>query len=142
MNSRKAVWSLLLVGLCTGLVLASDRARTELTDEEITKKLVGKWEEEINEDAAKGKVTLEYKKDGNLAAEGTVDAGGQNIKFKIAATWKVKDKELIVTFDKVEPEGLIPAGTVSRDKILSIDEKSCSYRDQKGSEKKMTRLKD
>lgn len=143
MDIRKAGWSFLVVGLCTGLALAaSGSVRPELTDEEITTKLVGKWEEEFNEDNVKGKATIEYKKDGTASADGNIEVNGQNIKFKITATWKVKDKELNFTFDKVEPEGLIPAGTVSKDKILTIDDKTCTYKDERGKEKKMTRLKD
>lgn len=135
-------WFLVLAFASAPLAVHGWAIAEDLSDEEITKRLVGKWEEEVDEDGIKGKVTIDYKKDGKAFAEGTLEIGGQNIKIKVEGSWKVSAKELVFTFDKVEPEGLVPVGTVSRDKILTIDEKSCTYRDEQGKERKMTRLKD
>lgn len=126
------------VCLFVGSVLAAP-ARTELTDEEITKKLVGKWDETLEQEGVKGKVTLEYKKDGVLEAEGTLEIGGKEVKIKVTCKWKVEKGELIETIEKAEPEGLIPAGTVTKDKVLSIDDKTCTYKDEMGKEHTKTR---
>jgi hypothetical protein len=139
MDTRKTGWALLVCCLFAGVTLAGT---ADVADKDITEKIVGKWSEEINEDGVKGKATMEYKKDGTMTGEGTLEVNGQNIKVTIECKWKAENGNLVVTFEKVTPDGLIPQGHVSKDKILSIDDKSCTYKDEKGKERKMTRLKD
>lgn len=141
MEMRKTGWALLVGCLFAGVTLAG-MARADVTDKEITEKIVGKWSEEIEEDGVKGKATIHYKKDGTMTAEATLEANGQNIKISAECKWKAENGELVVTFEKVTPEGIIPAGHVSKDKILSFDDTTCKYKDEKGKEKKMTRIKD
>lgn len=140
MRKRNAGWAGIALVLCFGGVFAQG-IRYEITDKEITEKIIGKWSEDINDDQVKGKANLEYKKDGTMTGDGTLEVGGQNIKFTIECKWKVENGELAVTFVKITPEGLIPPGTVSKDKILTIDDKGCTYRDEKGKERKMTRVR-
>lgn len=129
----------LVLGLSVG---ATVTARTEVTDKEITEKIVGKWSLERDDEGVKCKGTVEYKKDGTLAAEGTFETADQMIKFKVTGKWKAENGFMVETYEMIDPEGLMPAGTISKDKVLSLDDKTYSYENEQGKKRKLTRIKD
>lgn len=141
MRNRLAVCTMLALCCFVGTALAST-ITFDVPDKDITEKIVGKWNEEFDEMGIKLKATIVYKKDGTLTAEGSIDANGQTINIKVSGKWKVESGTLVETYEKVEPENLMPAGTTTKDKVLSIDDKTCTYRTEEGKERKRTRIKD
>jgi hypothetical protein len=108
---------------------------TKLSDEEITKLMVGKWE---NADKF-GNITIRtvenFKKDGTLEREDTIN-GSQKVNVK--ATWEVKDGVLTT----VVLEGGPGKGTTVRGKVVSIDYKSQLVQMEAGAEVTKTRVKE
>ena len=136
---KRHMAGLAALALCC-FVGTSLAARADVTDKEINEKIVGKWNEEFEENGIKVKVTLNYKKDGVLEAEGTVDANGMTINIKVTGKWKAENGALVETYEKSEPEGLIPAGKTTTDKVLSIDDKTHTIKTEEGKERKRTRI--
>jgi hypothetical protein len=138
---RKHMAGLAMLALClfASTTLAT---RADVTDKEINEKIVGKWSEEYEENGIKVKLKLDYKKDGGYEAEGTVVTPDMTINIKVSGKWKAENGELVETYEKIEPEGLMPAGTVTKDKVLSLDDKTHTIRTEKGKEHKRTRITD
>ncbi len=130
---------LLLAAACVfglaSLAPADEPAPKKLSDEEITKLMVGTWEDS----ARFGNVTIrtveKYKKDGTVEREDTING---NEKKYSKLTWSVKDGVLI----KVVVEGGPGKGVTIKGKVVSIDEKSQFLEMEAGAEVKRTRLKD
>jgi hypothetical protein len=118
-----------------GLGLDDKPEPKKLSDEEITKLMVGKWEDS----ARFGNITIHtvenFKKDGTLDREDTTNG---NMKTTTKATWEVKDGVLIT----VVVEGFPGKGTTVKGKVVSIDDKSQFLEMEGGAEVKKTRLKD
>ena len=114
-----------------------------LTDAEISRRLVGKWAaEEGVEGGPKVRGTTRYKDDGTLEAEGTVEAGGKSLTIRLSGTWKVADGMIIATVTKTSAPDLLPEGHVSKDRVLSIDEKALRYKTETGKESVRRRVKE
>ena len=114
------------------------------TDEEITKLLVGKWivDEGDGQKEPKIKGVVQYKKDGTVEAEATVEINNNTIKVAISGTWKVADGVVTETVTKSNVPDLIKEGLVSKDKVISVDDKEYKYKDDSGKEKSHKRKKD
>jgi hypothetical protein len=100
------------------------------TDEEITQKLVGKWEVEDTVENTKIKIkgTTTYKKDGTLEAAANFDLGDQKIDIKVSGTWKVKDGIVTETVTKSSRPEIVKEGTSTRDTVISIDDKAYKFK--------------
>lgn len=129
----------------TILVCASIGAKDEPkkpSDADIAKLLVGKWTtEEGKEGEPKVKSTFIYDKDGTFAVEATIETGGKTEKIVVSGTWKVADGVILDTVEKTNTENL-KVGRVTRDTVISIDDKTLKYTTQKGRERTWKRVKD
>jgi hypothetical protein len=131
----------MLAALAASTVVAHDDAK-KLTDEQITKLLLGKWAIEEDEMGVKVKGTQNYMKEGKFEAEATIEAGKQTFKLTLSGTWKVKDGSVIETITKSSNPDAIPEGKESKDKVISIDDKTYKFKDEKDKERTVKRLKD
>jgi hypothetical protein len=113
-------------------------AQQKQTDAEISKLLIGKWAAE--EPKIKG--VNHYKKDGTLDVTGTLTLGDQSLKIVISATWKVSDGMIIATVTKTNVPELIKEGHVSKDQVISIDEKLLKFKTERGDEKVRKRVRE
>ncbi|HEV3437325.1 MAG TPA: hypothetical protein VG122_08200, partial [Gemmata sp.] len=75
-------------------------------------------------------------------AEATIEAGQNTLKITVSGTWKVKDGVIIATVTKTSAPELIKEGLVSKDTVISIDDKVFKYKDMGGKEKSQKRMKD
>ena len=107
----------------------------QLTDAEVTQKLVGKWQESRD---TGGIVTNEFTSDGKYVCNGVDRAGGER-KLFITATWKVAGGKLTYTMESSEPAYYKPGETLE-EQVLSIDEHAFKYRDVDGKIQSMKRL--
>jgi hypothetical protein len=139
-----AILVLLAAGAVTGWANGHDDPPKKLTDAEISKLLVGKWSiEEGGDKGPKIKGTENYKKDGIVEAEATVDDGkNAPLKISLSGTWKVMDGVIVTKVTKSNVPDLIPEGHVSKDTVISIDDKEIKYKSEGGQEKTHKRLKD
>jgi hypothetical protein len=114
------------------------------TDEEINKLLVGKWivDEGDGQKEPKIKGVVQYKKDGTVEAEATVEIKNETVKVVISGTWKVADGVVTETVTKSNVPELIKEGLVTKDKVISVDDKEYKYKDDMGKEKSHKRKKD
>src|SRR5262249_5798815 len=113
---------------------AGDKKPPKQTDEEIVKLLVGKWSAEgTNDKGVKYKGTNHYKKDGTVTAQGTIEIADKSIEILVSGTWKVDKGVLIETVEKSEPP-ILKKGQVSKDLVLSIDDKVLKLKTEKGTE--------
>jgi hypothetical protein len=101
----------------------------KLSDAAISKALVGKWSEEVSADGAKATGTMHYMNDGTLKLEGTIVVGRRSWEVKASGTWKVSDGVLITTISKTSAPDLLEVGSVSKDPVISIDDKVFRFRD-------------
>jgi hypothetical protein len=60
----------------------------------------------------------------------------------ISGTWKVADGVVTETVTKSNVPDLIKEGLVSKDKVISVDDKEYKYKDEMGKEKSHKRKKD
>ncbi len=107
----------------------------KLSDEEITKLMVGKWEHRDKLGGLTIHTVENFRKDGTLDREDTLN-GSQ--KMNIKATWEVKDGVLTT----VVVEGWPGKGTTVKGKVASIDDKSQLVEMEAGAEVKKTRVKE
>jgi hypothetical protein len=130
-------------GALAGWAAGREDPPKKLTDAEISKLLVGKWA--VEEGAEKGpkiKGANHYKKDGTIEAEATIEAGGETLKVTLSGTWKVMDGLIIATVTKTSAPELIKEGHVSKDQVISIDDKMLRYKTERGKESTRKRVKE
>lgn len=134
---------LLSSGVLAGRATGGEDPPKKLTDAEIRKLLVGKWA--VEEGAGKGpklKGMTHYKADGTFEGEATLEGGGKSLKITVSGTWKVMDGMIVDTVTKTSAPELIKKGHVSKDRVLSIDDKVLRYKTETGKESARKRIKD
>lgn len=113
------------------------------TDAEIRRLLVGKWAYEKGvEGGPKLQATNHYKKDGIFESEGTFTADGKTLNIILSGTWEVKDGIIISTLKKTSHPTMIKEGYVSKDQVISIDDKTLRYTTERGTESIERRIKE
>jgi hypothetical protein len=127
-----------------GGAIAREDTPKKPTDEEVAKLLVGKWtiDEGDGKTEPKIKGTMNYKKDGTLEGEATIEFGDMKFKLTVSATWKVKDGVITETVTKTSDANLVQEGVESKDTLVSIDGKIYKFKDEKGKERSYKRIKD
>lgn len=127
----------LLVALHLGLVPSAAQesapAAPEVAKQKFSKeKLLGKWlySGKVGETSIVG--VTEFRKDGTIVAKGKMTTDGETQEVTIEGTWEIKGDVLIETVTKTSNQDVVPNGTVSKDKILSISDTEFVYEDQDG----------
>jgi hypothetical protein len=121
------------------LVIASCGAATE---DDLQKRLVGKWHyrQEAGDVSVDG--YHEYLEDGTAKISGVLVTPKGKQTFECSGTWAIKGKKLTCKVTKTTLPDLLPVGTVVSDTIVSIDEKHLKYiDDEDGKEYTETRVK-
>jgi hypothetical protein len=102
------------------------------TDGEITRRIVGKWK--VNEAVSQGLSAngfVSFTGHGTLASKGELTRGRCHMSIEYSGTWVVENGLLIETVTNGN-SNLVHIGLVTRDKILSIDDRRLSYQTEKG----------
>jgi hypothetical protein len=89
-------------------------------DAGVRKLVVGTWTSERDP-------TLRYvvREDGTLSSSGTLEKSGRKLEYE--ATWTIEDGHFVETVTEANLTDLLAVGTVSRDKVISIDESAFTY---------------
>jgi hypothetical protein len=110
MDRRRATSSLLLLPII---------ARAD-TDEDLRRRLVGRWSEERNAGCTRYRQQVKLEADGRFEVNGLTDDCGKVTLFTWRGTWYVKGFRFgYVTVDSSEPERFRP-GAVLEDEIVSV----------------------
>jgi hypothetical protein len=115
--------------------LADEPPPQQLSDAQITKLLVGKWEEKTRIVGMSFYTLENFKADGIIEREDIVNGGDKSIS---KLSWEVKDGTLIT----VVIQGPVAEGTVIKGKVIAIDENSLQLEMEGGAEPKKTRVKE
>jgi hypothetical protein len=108
------------LGLCVPALLAGAQQATRLSDEEIAKRLVGKWRFESGAKDPPLKITMTFAKDGKCSTEGeSLDINKVRHEMKASGTWKVDKGDLVVTTEKSTDAKEV--GKVNLTKVVSVD---------------------
>lgn len=126
--------SLLLLAFTAGCGLPLSTPAPTLSDPEISKLLVGKWNEPI-----RGKEFVhEFGQDGSYKGAAAPGPDGTS-SMSFAGTWSVSGGVLIYTIQSSQPPTYDP-GTQIKDRVVSLTETEFRYADADGSESTMTRV--
>ena len=118
------VFILILIS-CT--VFASEK--TNLSDSEISKLLIGKWRIMLSDKKMKLDAVDEYLPDGKVIQKGKLTASGQKLNIEMEATWKVESGKLVSSLVSIKPKGLMPIGLTNTDTVISINKVKFIFRD-------------
>ncbi len=134
---------LLAFGMLPSSAIGREDPPKKLTDEQISKLLVGKWAaEEGGEKGPKVKGTTYYKKDGTYEAEGKITNGEKSLSITFSGTWKVVDGMIVGRMTKSYIPELLKEGKVYKDQVLSIDDKILKFKTEDGKESVRKRIKE
>jgi hypothetical protein len=126
--------ALLLLAFTAGCGLPLPTPAPTLSDTEIKKLLVGKWNEPIRGED----FFHEFGQDGSYkGAEAPGPDGTSSMSF--AGTWSVSGGVLIYTIQTSQPPAY-ERGTQVKDRVLSLTQTEFRYADADGSESTMTRV--
>lgn len=124
--------------LLTGTATAAEKPG----DDEITRRLVGKWTTCMT-GGAETKVdgTIQYAKDGTFHAAGKVKLGaGEVADVTVDGTWKVEGGDVVIGVTKSSHPGLAPVGAKAKEKVISIDDKVLKVKRGLGEERERKRI--
>src|SRR5262245_29262554 len=103
----------------------------ELSDEQIRTKLVGTWL--VDEELARtlsGEVT--YDKDFTFEGLIVMKLPNKTVPWKFAGKWKVEGGKLTYEYTRSSLPDLLPVGTVSTDRVISVGDKEFVSVTEKG----------
>lgn len=133
-----------LFSIATVLILAlgwtsgwTDEPAKKMTDAEMTTLIVGKWYDERYENGAAWWQTDTFQKDGTFSSDRYVKRKGVTGQMSVTGTWRVIDGVLIETIETCDPH---KNGDVSKDQVLSINEKEFRIKPATGKAIVKTRL--
>ena len=97
----------------------------------LTKLLVGKWVEEVNEPPkVTGQVTTQYRDNNTYAGEAALTVDGKAVTVSVTGTWKVENGTLVEVVEK--SSGGVPKGATSRDKFVAASKEEVKLTSEKG----------
>jgi hypothetical protein len=142
MSSKLALTLFLFASVTVaGSVSGRDDPQKKPSDSEIKKLLIGKWGVDENENGVKIKGVENYKDDGTIEAEATIDDGkNPPLKIVLSGTWKLMDGVIVSTVTKTNVPKVIPEGFVSKDTVLKISDKELTVKSEMGKEKTQKRV--
>jgi hypothetical protein len=79
--------------------------------------------------------------DGTLDAEAVIGEGDKSFKVVLSGTWKVSEGVIIGTVTKTNVPDLIVEGFVTKDQVVSLDDKLLTYKTENGKENSRKRIK-
>ncbi len=106
----------------TSLLLLSPLVARADTDEDLRRRLVGRWTEERNAGCTRYRQQVKLEADGRFEVNGLTDDCGKVTLFTWRGTWSVKNYRFAYrTADSSQPERFRP-GTVLEDEIVSVSD--------------------
>ena len=128
---------IVLVTLFSAIVSLQAEAAS---DADYKEKILGQWKQEFVQGPASMKGLETYNRDGTLIADGMLSLQGQKIPIKLSGVWEIKNGTLIATVKKSNVPQMFPVGTVSKDKIVEINQTVYRYKTEDGELEQKTRV--
>jgi hypothetical protein len=128
---------IVLVTLFSAIVSLQAEAAS---DADYKEKILGQWKQEFVQGPASMKGLETYNRDGTLIADGMLSLQGQKTPIKLSGVWEIKNGTLIATLKKSNVPQMMPVGTVSKDKIVEINETVFRYKTEDGELERKTRV--
>ena len=128
---------IVLVTLFSAIVSLQAEAAS---DADYKEKILGQWKQEFVQGPASMKGLETYNRDGTLIGDGMLSLQGQKIPIKLSGVWEIKNGTLIATVKKSNVPQMFPVGTVSKDKIVEINETVFRYKTEDGELERKTRV--
>ncbi len=110
------------------------------SDADYKEKILGQWKQEFVQGPASMKGLETYNRDGTLIGDGMLSLQGQKIPIKLSGVWEIKNGTLIATVKKSNVPQMFPVGTVSKDKIVEINQTVYRYKTEDGELEQKTRV--
>ena len=110
------------------------------SDADYKEKILGQWKQEFVQGPASMKGLETYNRDGTLIGDGMLSLQGQKIPIKLSGVWEIKNGILIATVNKSNVPQMLPVGTVSKDKIVEINQTVFRYKTEDGELEQKTRV--
>jgi len=110
------------------------------SDADYKEKILGQWKQEFVQGPASMKGLETYNRDGTLIGDGMLSLQGQKIPIKLSGVWEIKNGTLIATVKKSNVPRMFPVGTVSKDKIVEINQTVYRYKTEDGELEQKTRV--
>jgi len=128
---------IVLVTLFSAIVSLQAEAAS---DADYKEKILGQWKQEFVQGPASMKGLETYNRDGTLIGDGMLSLQGQKIPIKLSGVWEIKNGTLIATVKKSNVPQMFPVGTVSKDKIVEINQTVYRYKTEDGELEQKTRV--
>ena len=110
------------------------------SDADYKEKILGQWKQELVQGPASMKGLETYNRDGTLIGDYMLSLQGQKIPIKLSGVWEIKNGTLIATVKKSNVPQMFPVGTVSKDKIVEINQTVYRYKTEDGELEQKTRV--
>ena len=126
----KTARSLRFALLAFTLIIFAPQAESEIftpSDTYYSQKILGHWKWEMTEGDNSVTGVYTYQRDGKLIAEGMYSMNGRQIPIKLSGGWEIKDRTLVSTIKETNVPEMLPVGTVTKDRILEIEEAGFRY---------------
>jgi hypothetical protein len=118
--NQLAILFVVALGLCMQARFASAQEEKNLSDDEIAKRIVGKWRFEAGPKEPTLKITMSFAKDHKCATEAeSLDVNKVRHVTKASGTWKVEKGAIVVTTEKSTDAKDV--GKVNRTRVVSVD---------------------
>ena len=108
-----------------------------VTDEEITRKIVGTWKGTFSCEGHHCEATISYDSNGYFTGVTIVNS---QIYYKYSGSWRVTDGENVLIVTNSSNQLFLPIGTRLISKILTITNDTCDYIDYMGTQRTAYRL--
>jgi hypothetical protein len=132
MKSKYLVVILSLITIGLPFAWSASEPQHDLTDDDIRQKIVGTWLVEThlsNGNSVIGTETILLSN--SMVSKATLTIGDTKEELEYNATWQVKDGYLIETVTKSNSER-IPLGKITRDKVVTLDDKVFIFQTEGG----------
>jgi len=128
----KTSFSLFILVLFCSVGFAAEKST--LSDDAISKALIGKWRISIDGNDVKINAIDVFLPNGTMLQKGVLNAYNQKLNIEMEATWKIEKGKPISSLLSVKPKGMTPIGTTSTYTVISIDNEKFVYKNEKTAE--------
>jgi len=131
-----------LISAIIFVLLISNVAFAAESDETLTKKLIGMWEDNVSDADLVIEGVSNYRQDGILKSKGKVYINNELVdKYAVTFKWQVKDGRSHLEVIQSSNTEAYPIGYKWSDKVISVDDKEFIYEKDSGEQYTMKRIK-
>ena len=130
-----------LITLLLLIISSTLYAKTDTPDSIYQSAIIGSWKQVVKDGPVTINATMIYHVNGTLDSTATVEVPGKKMNISISGTWEIKDGVMITTVKKTSANAPIPAGHVSKDQIIELNDKTFKFKNGQGNIEEQTKIK-